>query len=106
MMMALAVGVSLAGCGGGVDGDALAAEVQSAVRDSYGKLPNVQKFDGRDAPRITVVTNLADKPENRQEAMGICRTVASVGITVPDFTGVYVTAGEGGALLAECDAVR
>lgn len=89
----------------------LAERVQAAFSDTYGwpdepALSAVLSFSDRDAPRVTVVTDLYDKAENEAEAMRICMTVASLGITVPDFTGVYVTAGEGGPFLAECDAVR
>lgn len=103
-------------CAGGsdgssrVDGDALAAEVQRAVRDSYGAdnptLASVIRYSGRDAPRVTVVTSLSGSASNESLAQDICMTVASVGISVPDFTGVYVTAGDGGRFLAECRAVR
>lgn len=90
----------------GSGGRASASEVRAAVTESYGRLDNVQSYSDRDAPRITVVTNLAQSAAGELRAMEICRTVASVGLTVPDFTGVVVTAGEGGAFLATCDVAR
>lgn len=66
---------------------------------------NITGFSERDLPRVTVATNLADKAENEQAAQGICNlaklTIKTHNI---DATGVYVTAGEGGAFLATCDA--
>jgi hypothetical protein len=111
VFLAAACAVVLSACGGGERGEELAEAVQQAVSDSYGwptepALANITGFDGRDAPDITVITNLSDTPENRVFAQDLCMTVASVGITVPDFEDVFVTAGEGGAFLAECEAVR
>ena len=101
----------VAGCSGGgsADGDALAAQVQAAFTASYGWPTDpfwapITGFTGRDAPRVTVVTSLSDKAENAEQAMGICRAVTSISSSVTArFTGVYVTAGEGGAFLATCD---
>ncbi|WP_293785155.1 hypothetical protein [uncultured Aeromicrobium sp.] len=87
----------------------LAEQVEAAFSASYGwpaepSWSHITSFDDRDAPRVTVVTELADKPENAEDAMGTCRAVASVSASVDErFTGVYVTAGEGGAFIAECD---
>lgn len=95
--------------GPGPGSGSLAREVQAAFSNSYGWPNNsswshIQSFSGRDAPRVTVVTNLLDNDYGRDEAMGICRAVASVSSSVESrFTGVYVTAGEGGRFLATCD---
>lgn len=90
-----------------VDGDALARDAEQAVTDAYGAdnphMASVIDFSGRDAPRVTVATSLADSPSNEEEAMGICRTVISVSSAIEGMTGVYVTAGQDGPHLAECD---
>jgi hypothetical protein len=113
MAMTAVTLAALTGCAssGSQGNSELAAKVRQAVSDSYGwpnepSLAAIKSFSGRDAPRITVVTDLAAKDENSDFAMGLCRTVASVASTVPDFTGVYVTAGEGGRHLAECQTAR
>lgn len=78
----------------------LAAEVEAAFRDSYGWPDEpgwapIIAFTDRDAPRVTVITDLYPKAENEAEALGICNAVASVSLSVRvDYTGVYVTAGE------------
>ncbi|MBM9464660.1 hypothetical protein JL108_14480 [Aeromicrobium sp. YIM 150415] len=97
--------------GGPADaGPGLAEQVEAAFAESYDwpddpAWSNLVGFDDWDAPRVTVVTDLADKTENEETAMGYCRAVTSVSSSVDArFTGVYVTAGEGGAFLAECDA--
>lgn len=82
-----------------------AASVEAAFASSYGWPEDshwsaIESFSDRDYPRITVVTTLYDKVENAEEATGICNAVASV--LAEDWTGVYVTAGEGGPFLAEC----
>lgn len=84
----------------------LGATTQAAFTDSYGWpdepfWASIIEFTDRDAPRVTVVTSLANKDENKDEALGICRAVASV--LPEDATGVYVTAGSGGPFLAECN---
>ncbi len=65
---------------------------------------NITGFSERDLPRVTVITNLADKEENQADAKAICN-LAKLTIKSHDIkaTGVYVTAGEGGAFLATCD---
>lgn len=87
----------------------LEAEAEAAMRSSYGwpdepHYASITGFSGTDAPRLTVVTSLANKSENEEAARGLCMTLISVRdqITSP-FSGVYVTAGEGGPFLAECD---
>ncbi len=90
-------------------GPGLAEQVEAAFAESYDwpddpAWSNLVGFTDRDAPRVTVVTDLANKTENEETAMGYCRAVTSVSSSVDArFTGVYVTAGEGGAFLAECD---
>ena len=87
----------------------LAAEVEAAFRDSY-DWPNdpyyaaITGFSDRDAPRVTVATDLYPKAENESEAKAICMAVMSINEQViAPFQGVYVTAGEDGPFLAECD---
>lgn len=85
----------------------LAAQVERSFTDSYGPIGQgdwsmISGFDDRDAPRVTVITRLAYKTENEPIAEGFCRAVTSVTVDA-DFEGAYVTAGEGGGFLAECD---
>ena len=87
----------------------LLAEVEAAFTSSYGSgddatYPVILSFSGIDAPRITVAVDMYPKAENEPEALGVCRAVLSIRdqVTSP-FRGVYVTAGEGGPFLAECD---
>lgn len=85
----------------------LATQVETAFYATYGDLKDwsfIISFDDRDAPRVTIATTMAYKDENRPEAMELCRAATSISdqITEP-FSGVYVTAGEGGGFLAECN---
>lgn len=87
----------------------LAAEAEAAFKSSYGwpdepHYSAITGFSDRDAPRLTVITSMANKFENEEEALALCRAVTSISHSVEsEFTGVYVTAGEGGPFLAECD---
>lgn len=83
-----------------------AAAVQEAFAATYGWPDDpawsaVESFSDRDYPRITVATSLVDEVADAEQAMGICNAVTSV--LGEDWTGTYVTAGEGGPFLAECD---
>lgn len=85
----------------------LANQVETLFYEAYGDLKDwsmILSFSDRDAPRVTVATDMAYKDENKEEAMNLCRSVTSISHSVTErFTGVYVTAGEGGPFLAECD---
>ena len=88
----------------------LAEQVEAAFSGTYGWPEDpfwsaIEGFDDRDAPRVTVVTSLFPKAENDEEAMGLCRAVSTVTVD-EEFTGVYVTAGEGGPQLARCDVAE
>ncbi|WP_251151322.1 PASTA domain-containing protein [Cellulosimicrobium sp. Marseille-Q4280] len=83
-----------------------AAQVEAAFSASYGWPDDphwaaIESFSDRDYPRITVATSLVDEIADAEQAMGICNAVTSV--LSEDWTGTYVTAGEGGPFLAECD---
>lgn len=90
----------------------LLTQVEAAFRDSYGDPADwlIERFsDDNGASNVTVVSRLAHKPENSEDAMGTCMTVASLGISdgiTADWNRVIVTAGERGAFIAECDPVR
>ncbi len=85
----------------------LADQVENLFYEAYGEFDDwstILSFSDQDAPRVTVATDMAYKDENKEEAMNLCRSVTSISHSVTErFIGVYVTAGEGGPFLAECD---
>ncbi|MFD1827704.1 MULTISPECIES: NAD(P)-binding domain-containing protein [Mumia] len=61
----------------------LASQVEDAFSMSYGwpnqpKWQHIKKFSDDNAPRVTVVTDLADAPASQTEAQGYCEAVVSV----------------------------
>lgn len=104
------VALLLSGCSGGGSGEELVAEVQAAFADSYGSTSDhqIERFTTDNGSKtVTVVSSLADKPENAELARGVCMTVASVAgdrIT-QEWDRVIVTAGDRGAFIAECKPV-
>ena len=88
----------------------LNAEVGALWHETYGDLggwPAVRFTEDNGATNVTVEADLAYKDENREPAMGLCRSVASLGPQVEqEWRRVIVTAGHRGGFLAECDPVH
>lgn len=88
------------------EGPSLQDHVEAAFRDSYGDPADwlIEGFtDDNGHHNVTVVSRLADKPENAEDAMGTCRAVASVSGVPVEWRRVIVTAGERGPFIAECE---
>lgn len=88
------------------EGPSLQDQVEAAFRDSYGDPADwlIERFSDDNGHRnVTVVSRLADKPENAADAMGTCRAVASVSGISAEWNRVIVTAGERGPFIAECE---
>lgn len=88
----------------------LIREVRAAWAETYagvGSWPSFALTDDNGADNVTVEAQLQDTPQGREEAMGLCRAVSSLGDQVTsEWRRTYVTAGPRGKFLAECRPAR